>query len=609
MASYGAQGEYTTTDEDALQLVLRCFRRASRGLAERQAKYIGRYRSYRGVLEAMQDEWESQLSPPYSFQVVETIFSLIAAEHPRDRVIPMGAKDVAGAMANEKLLRIQRGKDNFNEKYAQWVKQGLVLGASPAKYSWEYEHCNMRRRRWIPDLTGGYREVKQTEPATYMSQPSFTPHDLSDFFYDPSASRMRDCGFAIARYWVSADSLRADAKGQDGTDGIYSQKGVNELLDGRSGGYSNRGATGSLNDDYIKRDRRDLCELLEYWSADNLIVVADRRVVLRNQAHPYANHRIPFVMATPVPDLYSMEGLSEVDLIADIQSAIWSNLNQRMDNTRLISNGIIMVRDTIDDTDKLVFSPRAIWPVSDPAEVQMWTPNHNITESSLEAEKTLKEDLMNITAAIPYLAGASPDLVNNSTATGINILSNNAMNRVLAKRQRFFDAMTEGGRMEIDLNQEFFRGPIELQMLDPQTNEWAFPTITAQDIVCDCDYDIEETTESLNRQERRQEALLLFNTLVSAFPAIQASGMALNFEPIMEKLGDAFDIMDIQRWVKSAPQPQMVPAPPPGQMMVGPDGQPIANGAQPGSAPSPSAGNPSNGPAAGLTSLIGGPGG
>lgn len=610
MADAERPAEYTLDDKDALQLVMGCFKKASRGLATRQSAYTSRYRSYRGILEMVDNQWESQLSPPYSFQIVETIFSLIGAEHPRDRVIPMGAKDVVGAQANEKLLRIQRAKDNFNEKYAYWVRQGLVLGASPAKISWDYEHDQARRRRWIPDLAGGYREVQQTEPVTYMSQPTFTPHDLSDFFYDPSASRMREAGFAIARYWVSVDSLKASAKGENGTPGIYAQKAVDEVVKAGSGSYGAKGATGSMQDDFIKRDRRDLVELLEYWSADNLIVVANRATVLRNQAHPYANRRLPFVLATPVPDLYSMEGLSEVDLIADLQAAIWGLLNQRMDNVRLISNGIIMVRDTIDDVEKLVFSPRAIWPVSDPAEVQMWTPNHNITESSLEAERSLKEDLMSITAAIPYLAGASPDLVDQNTATGMNILSNNAMNRVLAKRQRYFDALGECGRMEIDLNQEFFRGPIEIQTLDPATNEWTFPTITAQDIVCDCDYDIEETTESLNRQERRQEALLLFNTLLTAMPALQASGMALNFEPIMEKLGDAFDVVDIQRWIKQLPPPQVMPGPAPGQVMVGPDGQPIADGPPPGGGLPPSPGNSSTGgPGAGLLSLIGGPNG
>lgn len=604
--------EYTVSDDDALKLVTECFRRASRGLVERQAAYTSRYRSYRGILEMTDNEWESQLSPPYSFQIVETIFALIASEHPRDRVIPMGAKDVTGAKALESLLQIQRGKDNFNEKYAQWVKQGLVLGASPAKVAWDYEHCNSRKRRWIPDGIGGYHEVMQTEPVTYMSQPTFIPHDLSDFFYDPSVSRMRDASFCIFRYWVSIDSLRQDAAGQDGTPGIYSQAGVNEIAKAGPASYGTS-SRGGMNDDYIKRDRKGLVELLEYWSSDNLIVVANRKTVLRNQDHPYAHRRLPVVMATPVPDMYSMEGLSEVDLIRDLQSAIWSLLNQRLDNTRLISNGIIMVRDTIDDVEKLVFSPRAIWPVSDPAEVQMWTPNHNITESSLEAEKTLKDDLMSITAAIPYLSGASPDMVDNNTATGVNILSNNAMNRVLAKRQRFFDALAESGRMEIDLNQEFWVGPIEIQTLDPQTNEWSFPVVSAQDIVCDCDYGIEETTESLNRQERRQEALLLFNTLVTAFPAIQAAGLAINFEPALEKLGDAFDIKDIQRWLKPAPAPQIVPGPAPGQVMTGPDGQPVAEGGPPALAgsgvPAPPPGNGSAPPGGGLLSLIGGPSG
>jgi hypothetical protein len=535
-------------DTDALNLVLSCMRKSEKHQAKRQQAYKDRYRAYRGILEMKDNEWESQLSPPYAFQIIETVYSMINAEHPRDRVIPASEADIDGARAIEKLLHLQRNKDNFNEKYAFFVKQGLVMGASPAKVSWAYEDGTRQMRRFIPLPDGRYQEVVQTEPVVEMSQPTFTPLDISDFFYDPSVSRIKEASYAVGRFWVTYESLLADA----------APKGNFKNLD-----QLDRPAMRSQVRD-IQRDRSGLVEMLEFWTRDRLIVIANRRVVIRDEANPYTHGKLPFVMATPVPDLYSMEGLSEVDLIMDLQAAIWSFLNQRLDNTRLISNGIVMVRDTIDDVEKLVFSPRAIWPVSDPAEVQMWTPNHNITASSLEAEQSLKEDLMSISAAIPVLAGASPDLIDQSTATGMNILSNNAMNRVLAKRQSYFDSLVECGRQEIQLNQQLWRGPISIPVIDGRNNEWSFNTISAQQIVCDCDYEIEETTESLNRQERRQEALLLLNTFVTAAPALMQWGVSLNPLPLLETVGDAFDIKNIEAWVKPAPMMPPPGAAPPG---------------------------------------------
>jgi hypothetical protein len=583
--SYSENQQSKQQEADALDLVLRCLKKSEKSQPKKQQAYRDRYRSYRGVLEVQDNEWESQLSPPYTFQIVETIFSMISAEHPRARVIPSGEKDIDGARAIEKLLNIQRAKDNFNEKYAVWVKQGLVMGASPAKISWAYEHGERRMRRFIPLGDGRFQEVIQSEPVTMMNQPTFTPLDINDFLYDPSVSRIRDASYVIGRFWESYESLKQDG----GEGGIY--KNVDQLKE-----PGNRNQSRDLLDNYIMRDRAGLVEVLEFWTAERLIVVANRQVVIRDQPNPYTHGKLPFVMATPVPDLYSMEGLSEVDLLMDVQAAIWSFLNQRLDNTRLISNGIVMVRDTIDDVSKLVFSPRAVWPVADPAEVQMWTPNHNITQSSLEAEHSLKEDLMSISAAIPVLAGASPDLVDQKTATGMNILSNNAMNRVLAKRQNYFDCLREVGRQSIQLNQQLWRGPIEIPVIDGRTNEWSFQTVTAQQIVCECDYDIEETTESLNRQERRQEALLLFDQFVQAAPALQMWGLAIDPLPMLEKLGDAFDIKNIETWIKPSPLPPMPPPgsggggppppgagpPPPG---VGPPPPPPPGGGAPPSAP------------------------
>jgi hypothetical protein len=566
--------ENSTSDKDALSLVLRCFKRSEKQQSKRFERYKDRYRAYRGILEIKDNEWESQLSPPYAFQIIETIFSMISAEHPRAQVIPAGMADVDGARAIDKLLQIQRGNDNFNEKYAMWVKQGLIMGASPAKVSWAYEEGEREVRRFVPLPDGRFQEMKQTEPVVPMNQPTFTPLDISDFFYDPAVSHIKDASYAIGRFWVSYESLQAEG----GPDGIYSN--VDQLKQ-----PSMQARAGDMQDAFIDRDRTGLIEMLEFWTRDRLIVVANRRVVIRNEKNPYTHGKLPFVIATPVPDLYSMEGLSEVDLIMDVQAAIWSFLNQRLDNTRLISNGIVMVRDTIDDVEKLVFQPRAIWPVADPAEVQMWSPNFNITQSSLEAERSLKEDLMSISAAIPVLAGASPDLVDQKTATGMTILSNNAMNRVLAKRQQFFDALREVGRQEIDLNQQLFRGPIEIPVMDGRSGQWSFNTISAQQIVCNCDYDIEETTESLNRQERRQEAMLLFTTFVQAAPALQMWGVALDPLPMLQDLGDAFDIKNIESWVKPAP-PQLPPGagpPPPGMAPPGlaPGGPPAPNGIAP----------------------------
>lgn len=533
--------ELSPEDQLALALVKRCYKHATRNSrhTRRQESYIARYRAFKGVLDRAQDIWQSQLSPPYIFQIIETIYSMIAAEHPRAKVLPNGEKDIPGALALDKLLPIQRRNDNFDEKYAMWVKQALVLGVSPAKIGWTSEMRMVKTRRY-DEMSG--QMISEASEQTHKDQPTFTHIDASDFFWDPSASRMDECRFAIARWWITLDSIRNDEN--------YTN--IDMLKDSPRG----FGGATAMKDAAILRDKDNLIEVLEYWDRDRLICVANQSVVIRNEPMPFWHGKLPFVVATPVPDLYSLEGMSEVELIMDIQAAIWSFLNQRLDNTRLISNAIVMYRDTMDDPEKLVYEPGAHWPVQDPNEIAMWTPNQNITESSLKAESELKSDLLNLTAAVQYLGGAAPDQMNNNTATGISIMSNNAMNRVLTKRQRIYDSLKVKGEQEIANNKQLWRGPIDIRLPGMSADTpFRFETIHAQDIICDCCYEIEEATESMNRQERRQDALQLVSVLAPLVPVAMQAGTLLNVQPMIEQVLDAFDIKNKEAWV--GPMPQM----------------------------------------------------
>jgi hypothetical protein len=314
---------------------------------------------------------------------------------------------------------------------------------------------------------------------------------------------------------------------------------------------------------------------------------------------PFWHKKLPFVMCTPVPDIYGVEGMSEVELIKDIQAAIWTFLNQRLDNTRLISNAIIMIRDTVDDPDKLIFEPGAVWPVADPQEVQLWTPNMNIGQASLEAEAELKSDLLNLTGAMQYLGGSSPDEMQNDTATGVSLMSNSAQGRVLSKRQRVFDAVTEFGDQAIQLNQQLWRGPIDIRLPGTSKDQpYSFQTVHAQDILCNCCYFIESATESMNRAEKRNEAMQLFATFMPLIMPAAQLGTKINIGQMIDFVLHAFDIKNSEIWYASMPDqgaeeappagaPPMAPPPPNGQGMLLPAG-----------------GNAQSAPPAGLASLV-----
>jgi hypothetical protein len=555
--------------DDALNEAKKQLEKAEKQHVKRIDRYKKRFRAYLGVLEVQNDKWESQLHPPYALQIIETLYSNLVDEHPRARVLPSGPDTVLGAKALEKLLALQRKRDRFDFKQAIFVKQALIMGLSPAKVSWDYDYGPVTRKVFTPSIGGGFTQTEQVDQVKKCDQPTFTPVPVEDFMWDPSASNLGQAAFVCYRSWTTMDHLR-----QMEAAGVYTN--IDDLAD-TSGNRSD-----PMTDTYIQRDRKNRIEVIEYWTPDRLIVMANRLVVIRDEPNIFWHGKLPFVVASPNPDLYSMEGLSDVDLVLDLQAARWELLNQTIDNTRLLNNAIIMMRDTVDDPDKFRFAPGEMWMVSDPAEVMMWTPNHNVTSTALEMDQRLGQDFQDITGAIPYLSGAGDGTVDQNTATGISTISAMAGKRIIAKRNMLYDAYRETGLQQIALNQQFLSAPERIRI--EKQDGYDFEPITPQDIQGEYDYDIEDANESLNRQQARQEALGLWNAIVPQAPLFMQSGTPLNLRPALEGVLDAFDIKNPAEWFAAAPPPMMAGAAPPGS------GAPPPGGGMP-----PTPGQPGNG--------------
>lgn len=481
-------------------------------------------------------------------------------------MLPNGPDDVLGAKALEKLIALQRKRDRFDFKQAIFVKQALIMGLSPGKVSWDYRYGPTTKKEFTPIMGGGFQVSEVVDQVKECDQPTFTPVPVEDFLWDPSASNLDQAAFVCYRTWTTMEHLREMEAA-----GVYSN--IDDLTE--NGG----GRQDALQDTFIQRDRKNRIEIVEFWKRDRLIVLANRSVVIRDEPNLFWHGKLPFVVASPNPDLYSLEGLSDVDLVLDLQAARWELLNQTIDNTRLLNNAIIMARDTIDDPDKLKFAPGELWLVADPAEVLMWTPNHNVTTSALEMDERLARDFQDITGAIPYLSGAGEGSVDQNTATGINIIQSMAGKRIVAKRNMIYDAYREIGLQWIALNQQLLSAPERMRI---ETEEgFDFPVITPQDIQCECDYDIEDAAESLNRQQERQEALALWNAIVPQMQLLAQGGAPINAKEPVLKLLSSFDVKNPEAWLGQLP-PMVGGQPIPGSGQVPPGaGQPAPGGQMP----------------------------
>jgi hypothetical protein len=275
-----------------------------------------------------------------------------------------------------------------------------------------------------------------------------------------------------------------------------------------------------------------------------------------------------------------MMGKSEVEILADIQTMLWQFQNQRMDNVELINNAIVILQPSSVDDEQYEFYPGAIWKNRNPADVQMWTPNTAMAEISVHTEQMMKSDLETLSAALPYLSGGTGDAIDNKTATGISIVQNMAQKRLIRKKQQINWAYSRSGSMQVKLNQQLLPKSVSLRVDGQAEVQW--DRITPAQIQGDYDFIVEDVSESLNRQERRAEALAKAQFFISNYPMLKQAGVNPNLNAVVEDVTSAFDEPPGKYVI--APDPAAAlsqPQPPGGPGFPGLPGSPVDSGGAP----------------------------
>lgn len=558
------------------QLLARCLNGFSED--ERHArnhyhqKWRKAYKAYRGVLEVSSDAaaWSSRQHPPLAFQVLETMTANAVDPNPRWRVRPRARfaspADIdryrSGARANELVLAEQVETDHFAEKQRSHALQALICGMSVRKNGWLYREGTVREQRMVPQVLetpfGSRVEVPRLSvverKGAVRDDPFSEIVNVEDFFWHEAAKSLSDAIRVTHRCFYSFEALKDMERA-----GVY--QNVDALKESRDQ------ASGDRFSDVHQRDRaKDLIEVLECWidHGRRVVTIGNRNVVLRDRENPFwfdkLDHPYPFTVASAVPDLFVVPGISIVEQIMDIQELIWTLTNQSIDNLQLLSNAIVLIKDSVDDPDAFEWAPGARWIVEDPSQVSTLQPSFSPVEASGNWLMRLKDDLQNIPGAAPTLMGQVDPSA--QTATEVSLTTSLAQRRVLAMKQQFLYAQRRDGEQWIALNQQFIRRPRLVQMLGADGADM-FEEIRPELLQGDFGIELDSMDESLMRQERRAEKSALFQLTVNSLGAFAAmkqadpSARIPNIKALYDDVLESYGVMgDKERyWSDAAPPP------------------------------------------------------
>lgn len=599
-ASVAETDPYTQEEsKDALNLVVRAVEHCERDYHDEFVRKVEkRYLAYRGLVDASTrstdptEGWRSEVTPPYVLQTCEGMLATMLEPSPRFNVQPRPRPDepldevlerVKSVDAISDALRYALDRDHFAEKQRTFMQQDMIAGISVLKDYWMVEKRNVTKLAEhslvIADAFGQpydsvtvHAEHASEEPQLVRDDACCEVRDVRDFFWPAQAASVEKAEYLIDRTWESYASLKRKS-----SDGYYNYENVDKLKN--ESGSSTSGMTSDITAREMRLrgvDRtKNLIEVLEYWTPERVITIANRTIVLKDRPNPFWNGRLPFIICASMPDAFQIPGLSVVEALAQLQEMLWTLQNQRLDVVRMLANLVTLIRSDVDDPEAFVWEPGAQWLVEDPGQVSTLPIDPAAANITLQAEGLLKGDLQNIMGGLPMNSGADSQTVDQQTATGVSIITTIAQRIIQARKQHYLWAYARLGKDFLLLYQQFLRDERVVRIVGQQGAQ-AYRKVTPMQVQGDYDVMIDVTSDSLMRQERRAESQSLLQIAAQTQPIFIQSGAALNLRAFMEKTLDAYDVLDKERYFMPPKVGAAAAAGPPGppQLAQQPQGPP-----------------------------------
>lgn len=538
-----------SSSKKAQQMVTDRFERARSFRVTSQDEVWKRsYNNWKGVLDQSLYPWRSKLFIPWSFTVVETIIPKVFARDPKWRAVsrgPAGAPQQEPVSQNgitqstpdqasviNSLLTYQWSRMGMRLKMYDYIKDSLMYSKGYAKVGWMFQ---MKNKTFMEPIVGKDDKVtfeKKMKSEVEYDDPKVDIVDPYDVYVDPDATCLDDAAYLIHRKTIPLDEVKNNPN----------YKNV-EKLEGESYADQYMDKLSRYNEAVPQKDKhKELVEILEYWGADDrLVVIANRSVVLRDTPNPYNHKKIPFVELDDYRDPHKYYGQSELSVIDPLQREINSIRNQRRDYDNLALNPVIrMVPGTLRNPNSAVMAPGNVWMVSDLNSMDVFE-LPQLQGTARDIEQQTADDIKRTVAIDEISIGLLPDNPQRRSATEVVTAQSMAGKRIAIKIALLEEAVKKIGELVFALNQQFLDKERIIQIVgDRGATEWI--ELGPEDVRGAFFIDI-QTGSMLPKDEiaQRQEAVQLLQYITPIIsPVIQSNpGIIM---PVLRMVLDTFEL-------------------------------------------------------------------
>lgn len=467
----GKDNKEVTKDDLALALVVQDCQRAEKFVMARL--WLTEWRVAKALYEAAvrQEYWRDTMVPrasnsyPLASQHVRSILdqTMVALfpENPPFATDPTEGTPRQAARGWEATIAKQLQQVRFKQQLRLVAKDGLIFGTGIAKYGWE----KLPLKKWIyrrsqtpakipgavPGLPGQTidttesDELDEIEFETIVSRPFFTRCEINHVLVSPGLRTpdIRQAGFVEYRDYLTIRDINKlrDFEGYN----IPSEDELKQLaappaeqapssaVESEATAYPAQGHRALPR--YLDESEDPLehkLEVLERWSNDTVIVVLQRKKVIRNENNELGE--IPFLSCfwDDIPGTFYGFGIPR--RIGSIQTHIQGLRNLRLDDVNLNLQNVWLEKQGTNLTGQpLRLYPGARHKVTDPGGIVALMKQPILGEAYRE-EAVLAADAEKTTGAQEQtVQGAMPERGRSSlgrTATGAGILGGASSARI-----------------------------------------------------------------------------------------------------------------------------------------------------------------------------------
>jgi hypothetical protein len=346
---------------------------------------------------------------PMSFSTVETLTSGLFGSKPKFAFLaPQEKRDQKTDILNS-LLDYYWDKDQWSLKIINTGRNMFKLGTAVDYFFWDKDHPRLLN---IP---------------------------IRDFFISPTASSLDEycTGFCGRRFLTTLEELKSfeivDFSKEPDAEGNYPMRpkysNLSKITEGSQGENTDKQEKDLWYGSTVSKPNEKQIEVIEYWTTDKTISIANRTVVIedaenyykakdRANGSKYPKGLLPFADARDYIDESLFYAKGELDVIGDEQELLNDITNQNIDSITFTLNQMYTLDpDYAHLLGEIENLPGAVYPVK-PGTL-MPIPQRPIPPDAFMERQNIKNEIRETTASSEVVKGVGSEGA-KSTATEIN---------------------------------------------------------------------------------------------------------------------------------------------------------------------------------------------